>query len=223
MTNSNLLIIATRDRPHNAIRAFEQAMQMSTESDFLIIINEDQQDLYPEIEGVMREVVPSELGCIGKTNHVLASYWDKYETMVGFDDDCMVTTQGWDAVLAAPIKQRGFGLAYGDDLLQGENLPTKVMISTNITRVLGFWAPKSIFHLYADNFWKSLGQGLGALFYNPEVKTEHWHYLNGKAPQDDLYKSIYTAEAIKRDRDAYQAYMGDEFDKDIERLKQALG
>ena len=221
--NPNLVIIGTRDRPHNAIRAFAQLKTVSVESDYLIIINEDQTDLYPEIEGVMCEVVPNGLGCIGKANHVLHKYWDDYATITGIDDDCMVTTQNWDLTLAASINERGFGLSYGNDTFQGQNLPTKVMISTNILRPLGFWAPKTIFHLYADDFWKLLGQNLGALDYFPSVMMEHWHYLNGKAPIDDLYKSIYDPQMVENDRNAWSAYQRDQFAIDIERVKTALG
>lgn len=220
--NPNLVIIATRDRPHNAVRAFEQLRKVSVESDFLMIINEDQVDLYPAIPGVELTVVPSELGCLGKANHILEGYWDDYKTITGLDDDCMITTDGWDSILAAPIKSRGYGLAYGDDLIQGRNLPTKVMISTNILKAMGFWAPPTFFHLYADNFWKALGQALDALDYFHDVKTEHWHHLNGKAPIDELYKSAYTPDAIGRDRSAFDNYMRDDFDRDIEKIKASI-
>lgn len=221
-SNPNLVIMATRDRPHNAIRAFDQLRQVSVESDFLMIINADQVDLYPTIPGVELAVVPNGLGANGKANHILEGYWDDYKTITGIDDDCMVTTQGWDAILAEPIKARGYGLSYGDDLIQGENLPTKVMISTNILKTLGFWAPPSLFHLYCDNFWKSLGQALDALDYFPGVKMEHWHHLNGKAPIDDLYRSTYAHEAISRDTAAWRAYMTNDFNADVEKIKASL-
>lgn len=221
-SNPNLVIMATRDRPHNAVRAFEQLAKVSAQSDFLMIINQDQADLYPVIAGVELVAVPDGLGANGKANHVLEGYWDDYATITGIDDDCMVTTHGWDSILASPIKARGYGLSYGDDLIQGENLPTKVMISTNILKTLGFWAPPSLFHLYCDNFWKCLGQALDALDYFPDVKMEHWHHLNGKAPIDDLYREAYTSEAIARDRAAWQDYMGNRFDADVEKIKASL-
>lgn len=229
MSSPNLVMIGTRDRPHNAIRAFEQLKEVSVESDFLIIINEDQQDLYSAFSGydlelsyVMREVVPSELGCIGKANHILPKYWDSYQTITGIDDDCMVTTHAWDMLLALPIEERGYGISYGNDTMQGQNLPTKVMISTNILKVLGFWAPTSLFHLYADNFWKALGTELGSLNYFSDVMMEHWHYLNGKAPQDDLYRSIYAPGEMEKANEAFTTYIKDEFAGDIERVKAAL-
>lgn len=220
--NPNLVMIGTRSRPDNAVRAFNQLKKVSVESDYLIIINEDQRDLYPEIDGVAREVVPSEFGCIEKATHVLPKYWDSYATVTGIDDDCMVTTHGWDAILAQPIKRRGYGLSYGNDTMQGENLPTKVMISTNIIKALGFWAPPPIKHLYADNFWKALGQELGALDYFPDVMMEHWHYLNGKAPKDDLYESIYAPGEMTKAETAFKKYVLEDSARDMERVRKAL-
>jgi len=219
---TNLTIIPTRNRPHNAIRAFEQLHKVSDESDFLIVINEDQVDLYPEIDGVMREVVPADFWDIAKVNHVVPKYWDSYSTITGIDDDCMVTTEGWDSLLSAPIKDRGYGVAYGNDTMQGENLPTKVMISSNIVKALGFWAPPVIKHLFADNFWKALGTELGALDYFPEVMMEHWHHLNGKAPHDDLYREIYAAGEMESALSAFNGYMRDSFASDIGRVNASL-
>lgn len=221
--NSNLVIIGTRNRPGNVSRAFEQLKKVSVASDFLMIINEDQQDLYPDIEGVMREVAPSEFGALGKANHVLHKYWDSYQTITGIDDDCMVTTRGWDLYLASPIVARGYGVCYGNDMMQGENLPTKVMISANIVKALGFFAPPVLFHLYADNFWKALGEGLEALNYFPDVMMEHWHYFNGKAELDENYTSIYDPLAVEKDLNAFNLYMSMQFATDMERVHHALG
>jgi hypothetical protein len=220
--NPNLVVIGTRNRPHNAIRAFEQLKKMSVESDFLIVINEDQVDLYPPIEGVMREVVPADYWSIAKGNHIAHKYWDSYSTFTGIDDDCIVTTEGWDAILAAPIKERGYGISYGNDTMQGEELPTKVMISTNIVKGLGYFAPPVLKHLFADNFWKALGIELGALDYFPEVMMEHWHHMNGKAPLDENYRQIYAPGEMEAAKSAFDTYMRDSFQADMARLGAAL-
>ncbi len=219
---SNLVIMGTRNRPTNAVRAFEQLKKVSEQSDFLIIINEDQVDLYPEIEGVMREVVPADFWDIAKVNHIVHKYWDLYETITGIDDDCMVTTQSWDVLLAAPIKARGYGISYGNDTIQGQNLPTKVMISSNIVKGLGFFAPPILKHLFADNFWKALGTELASLDYFPEVIMEHWHRINGKAPDDDLYREIYAPGEMQSAQIAFDTYMRDCFAEDIKRLNSFI-
>ena len=227
--NTNLVVIPSRGRPRQVKRAFDQLKQVSEISDFLMIVNEDQEKFYRFdnyqsflYDRVMRETAPNEHGANGKLNHVIAKYWDRYETITGIDDDCMVTTQGWDRTLSAPIKARGYGLSYGNDGFMREELPTKVMISTNISKALGWFAPPVLFHLYADNFWKKLGQGLNALDYFGDVQLEHWHYLNGKAEIDETYKSIYEPNAQARDATAWQKYQAESFEVDLERVKDAL-
>lgn len=220
--NPNLVMIGTRSRPHNAVRAFEALKKVSVESDFLIIINEDQQDLYPEIDGVIREVVPTPFGANEKGNYVVHKYWDSYSTISGIDDDCLVQTQGWDAIITEPIKKRGYGISYGNDGMQGENLPTKVTISTNILKALGFFSPRILKHSYCDNFWKTLGECLNALDYFEDVNMEHLHWINGKAPKDETYE-LNTIELFNSDQEAYFAYLRDEFHHDILKVLEALG
>lgn len=220
--NSNLVMIGTRSRPHNVIRAFEALKEVSVESDFLMIINEDQQDLYPEIDGVMREVVPTPLGANEKGNYVVPKYWDSYLTISGIDDDCLVQTPGWDAIITAPIKERGYGISYGNDNIQGSKLPTKVTISSNILKALGFFAPTVLKHSFCDNFWKTLGESLGALDYFDDVNMEHLHWSTGKAPKDEIYE-LNTIELFNRDQEAYRLYLNDDFNLDLQRVREALG
>ena len=220
--NPNLVIIGTRSRPDNAIRAFQALKETSIESDFLIVINEDQQDLYPEINGVQREVAPTSFGANEKGNYVVPKYWDLYSTITGIDDDCLVQTLGWDAIITAPIKERGYGISYGNDGMQGSNLPTKVTISTNIVKALGFFSPRQFKHSFCDNFWKVLGESLGALDYFEDVNMEHLHWINGKAPKDETY-NLNTKELFAKDQEAYFNYMQYDFETDLMRVKKDLG
>lgn len=219
---SNLVVIGTRSRPDNAVRAFSALKKVSSISDFAMIINEDQADLYPKIDGVTTHVVESHHGVNGKFNAVIPEYLDRYETITGIDDDCLVQTQDWDAILSEPIKKIGFGISYGNDGMQGQLLPTKVMISTNITKALGFWCPPALFHSFADNFWKYLGESIGSLHYFRDVNMEHLHWMNGKAPKDTTYESN-TKDLFLKDKNAYNAYLRNDFALDIARLKTNLG
>jgi hypothetical protein len=221
MTNTNLTIIGTRSRPHLAVRAFDALKEVSEISDFVMIINKDQVDLYPQIEGVTTEVVDDGLGCNGKANAIVHKYWDKYETISAIDDDTIVHTQGWDKILCQPIKDIGYGVSYGNDGIQGEILPTKVTISTNIVKALGFWVPSVLFHSYADNFWKKMGQTIGSLHYFPDVSLEHLHWTNQKSEYDETYKSN-TPEIVAEDNRAYTEYVNTQFDLDMVRLRESL-
>ncbi len=222
MVNTNLVIIGSRSRPQNVVRAFDALKKVSKISDFALIINEDQKDLYPEIDGVTIHVVDSHHGVNGKFNTIVPQYLDKYETITGIDDDCLVQTDGWDEILYEPIKRIGYGLSYGNDGIQGQLLPTKVMISTNITKILGFWCPPALFHSYADDFWKLMGESINSLHYFRDVNMEHLHWMNGKAPKDETYESN-TAAITQKDRHAFGEYIRDSYYQDLERLEKALG
>jgi hypothetical protein len=221
MKNTNLVIIGSRSRPDNAVRAFDALKKVSKISDFVLIINEDQKSLYPEIDGVTTHVVDSRHGVNGKFNTVVPEYLDQYKTITGIDDDCLVQTDGWDKILYEPIKKNGFGISYGNDGVQGQLLPTKVMISTNITKTLGYWCPPKLFHSFADDFWKFIGESLSALYYFNDVNMEHLHWMNGKAPMDETYSSN-TPAMVQKDRHEYGLYLRDQLFIDLDKLNKAL-
>lgn len=219
---SNLVILPSRSRPEKVAEAIELLKDNSTISDLCVAIDEDQSDLYPRIDDVIYEVNPR-LRMNGTLNLVANKYADKYETIYFLGDDHHVRTKGWDELLYAPIKARGYGLAYGDDKLQGKNLATAVMMSTNIIRIIGYMAPPKLIHLYMDNFWMNLGQALNCLDYVPEAVIEHMHYLAGKSEQDAQYAEVNSSEMYQTDRDTYLQYVKDDLKYDLEHLVVGLG
>lgn len=224
--NQNLVIVGSRGRPANVVRAFEHIKKHSVESDFMLIINEDQDDIYPQIDGVERLVVPAELGTTStaKVNYLATlDYIDKYSTITGVDDDVIVATPEWDAYLTFPLKQKGYGLSYGNDTIQGQRLPTKWTLTSNIIKALGFVAPPGLIHLFVDNFLGMVGASLQASFYFEDVILEHHHFINGKAEMDDTYKENNTQEVWDHDRKVFQDYLLKQFEIDMVRVKKALG
>jgi hypothetical protein len=131
--NTNLVILPTRSRPDSAERCINALKEHSTISDFVIAIDDDQSDLYPRLEGVTYEVNPR-LRMNGTLNLVANKYVDKYETIFFLGDDHLVQTPAWDQYLSGAIEHKGYGLAYGNDLLQGVKLATAVMMSTNVIK-----------------------------------------------------------------------------------------
>lgn len=213
MTNTNLVIIPARGRPDKAEVAFAALKEYSKISDFLIGLDDDDADNYPEIEGVIREVNPR-LRMNGTLNLLVKKYQDKYETITFMGDDHVVRTDGWDEMLYAPIKERGYGISYGNDLFQGENLPTMVMMSTNISKSLGFFAPPKLIHLYMDNFWKLFGQVTESLTYVPDVIIEHMHYMAGKSKVDAQYEEVNSSEIGQHDVQVFMEYVEENLKED---------
>lgn len=128
---------------------------------------------------------------------------------VGFmgDDHCP-RTYGWDAKYLEALHDLGTGLVYGDDLLQRQNLPTQVAMTSDIVRALGYMAPAGLTHLYVDNFWRDLGNAAGCLRYLPDVIIEHRHPFVGKAAMDDGYERVNTPEMYGKDAQAYETFIG---------------
>lgn len=220
--NTNLVILPTRGRADNTARCVEHLQKFSSISDICVALDDDDDHNYPRLDGVIYEVNPR-LRMNGTLNLVANKYAEQYETIYFLGDDHVVRTQDWDVKLYEPIKARGYGLSYGNDLLQGENLATAVMMSTNIIRSLGFMAPKKLIHLYMDNFWMSVGKVLVALDYRSDVVVEHMHYLNGKAEQDDRYQEVNSSDVYTRDRATFEAYVTGKFKDDMHKLIADLG
>ena len=220
--NTNLVILPTRSRPDSAERCINALKEHSVKSDFVIAIDDDQADLYPRLEGVTYEVNPR-LRMNGTLNLVANKYADKYETIYFLGDDHLVHTPKWDEYLSDAIAKKGFGLAYGNDLLQRQSLATAVMMSTNIIRAVGYMAPPKLVHLYMDNYWMILGSRLGSLWYFDKVIIEHLHPVAGKAQWDEGYVEANADEVGNADRAELHRYMEEDFAGELEKITKALG
>jgi len=85
------------------------------------------------------------------------------------------------------LERLGTGIVYGNDLLQGEMIPTAVFMTADIVKALGYFCPPTLLHMYLDNSWKDWGQGADCLRYLPDVIIEHMHPGTGKGSFDSVY------------------------------------
>lgn len=220
--NTNLVIIPSRSRPESIERAVKAVKENSILSDICVAIDDDQSDLYPRLDGVIYEVNPR-LRMNGTLNLVANKYADKYETIFFMGDDHLPSTHQWDHYLSEAIASKGYGLAYGNDLFQGKNLATAVMMSTNIIRSFGFMAPPKLVHLFMDNFWMLLGMDLNAIWYFDDVIIEHLHFLAGKSQVDAGYIENNSNEVGLADRQELARYMETDYQADLARFKESVG
>ena len=110
--------------------------------------------------------------------------------------------QGWDRLLLEALdKLGGEGIAYGNDLHQGEALPTAPVISSGIVGALGWMMGPGLKHMHVDDVWRDLGQAAGCLAYVPEVVIEHQHPDAGK-PVSKQGRYTESAAGLSTDRDA---------------------
>lgn len=138
-----------------------------------------------------------------KVNRVFQDYPDQdYYVFVG--DDHRFRTPDWDLKLIEAIGP-GYGIAYGDDLHQGKNLPTAFMISNAFPMALGYIFHPSLDHLYVDNWIMDLGKMYRTLNYVPEVIIEHMHPHVFKSEMDASYRESNSAGQYIKDKQAFDA------------------
>lgn len=160
---------------------------------------------------------------IGPILNLLVPSLARHFTHVGFmGDDHLPRTLRWDEQLVDALGGRP-GVAYGNDLVQGEAIPTAAVISADIVTALGYFVPPGLEHLYFDDFWKALGLAVGNLAYLPDVTIEHLHPTAGTADWDDGYRQANDPEQFSRDKAVYDQFLTSEWPVDFARLKQELG
>lgn len=143
------------------------------------------------------------------------------EAIAFMGDDHRPRTKGWDRAYLGALKVRP-GIVYGNDLLQGQNLPTQCAISTSVVRALGHMAPPTLQHLYFDNYWLTLGRAAGCLTYLPDVVVEHVHPFAGKAPMDAGYERVNRPELYAADRAAFEVYWSEFGERDVRLAREAV-
>ena len=185
-------------------------------SDLLIGLDEDDEHHYPRLESVKYEV-NKRLRMVGTLNLLANKYCTEYEYIAFLGDDHRFRTNDWESTFLNDAKEQKYSIFYGNDLLQGANIPTAVFISSNIIKKLGFMVPTKLIHMYADNFWLELGRALSCLRYYPNLVVEHMHPAANKAKTDTQYAEVdsYT----NQDRTSFIHYMNTQFHNDVQKLK----
>lgn len=118
--------------------------------------------------------------------------------IIKLDDDHWPLTIGWDALYLNALNDLGgTGVVYGNDLFQGENLPTVPGLSADIVRALGWYAPPVLGHLFCDNYWLELGRRSGLIKYLPDVQIQHRH---PNTPHGATIDATYRAGGLSQDR-----------------------
>lgn len=158
---------------------------------------------------------------LGGTLNFLTPHLAAMFDVVGFmGDDHRPRTAGWDFDIERYMVPNG--VVYGNDLIQGANLPTAVFMDSRIVRALGWFVIPGMVHLFMDNLWKTLGEQLGTLRYLPDVVIEHVHPIAGKAEWDDGYREANDGAVWEHDEALYKEWIAFQMPTDIARIKAAL-
>ena len=204
-----VVIVPSRGRPDSIKELLKSFDETKTESDLLVVVDDDDPtlDAYLDTGADIFIVKKDGKGMAKPLNFTANLMKDKYRHFAFIGDDHRPRTMNWDVHFLNALDELGTGLVYGNDLFQGENLPTAIAMSGDIVKALGGMTPQGMIHLYLDNFWMKLGQDLGALRYMPEVIVEHLHPVAGKAQWDEGYIAVNAQEVYSADFEAMNAYL----------------
>ena len=214
------IIVPTRGRPKNIEDLLFSLQETNTASDLWLVLDDDDPELdhYTELNNAL--IFPREgKGMAKPLNKAAMFLLDDYRHFAFLGDDHRPRTDKWDQFFIKELDLLGTGLVYGNDLLQGENLPTAVAMTGDIVRELKGMVPPGLIHLYLDNFWMQLGKDLGAFSYLGHVILEHLHPIAGKAEWDEGYKAVNADDVYSADAKAFHQYITGE---DYQNLLKAL-
>jgi hypothetical protein len=223
-----LTIIPSRGRP-TVVPVLAQTFRDTCVTDWQLVFAVDENDpdlpLYahavraePRVDLFINKGTPTMVGAL---NAAAAHYLPSYPQAIAFlGDDHRPRTVGWDAAYLETLAINGIGFVYGNDLLQGEKIPTQIAMSPRIPRELGHMAPDVLTHLFVDNYWLDLGRGAGCITYLPGVIVEHVHPFAGKAQLDEGYHRVNAPSMYQRDAATYVVYADRDLLADIEAVKE---
>jgi len=219
-----VMICPSRGRP-GAVAELRRAWEdTGATADLLVVVDHDDPELRAYAMGgpVLVSRTGGGLGPVlnAAAEHVLGV--PGVEAVGFLGDDHRPRTAGWDKALLEAATSPGPGVAYGDDLHQGEKLPTAVVIAAPVVAALGYMVPPGMVHLYVDDFWRLLGESLGALRYCPAVVLEHLHPHAGKAAWDEGYLRVNDAAVWAADRARLDAYLAGFWPGELERVRAAV-
>lgn len=216
-----LTIVPTRGRSENAKRLYEAINATADFTELVFAIDDNDiatyRELMDELAGLnnVKFVVANQMGMNATLNHWANWFAPDYDYIAFMGDDHLPHTPGWDTKLAEAIGTEP-GISYGNDLLQGENLPTAVVMSAGIVEALGWMSPPPLKHLFLDNFWLAVGEALGNVNYLSDVIIEHLHYTNGKAEADDRYLAVNNSAIHNADAEYFLYYIHNHLQNDLE-------
>jgi len=221
-----VVIVPSRGRPDAAVELAQAFADTEATAQLVFAVDEDDptcgeyheaQFPYPRTTHTFS--APSTM--VSTLNRAAALYADKAVAIGFLGDDHRPRTSGWDRLYVEALRELGTGIVYGNDLLQGERIPTQVAMTSDIVRVLGHMAPPPLTHLYVDNYWRDLGEAAGCLRYLPDVVVEHMHPVAGKADWDEGHVRVNQPSMYQRDAEAYGRYVTEHFAADLAKV-QAL-
>lgn len=215
--------VPTKSRP-DRLKTLWESYLLHTEglSEFVVGIDESERHLYEWVmtppkykaeSSIKTIIVPDGMDYVAKANY-MANYMKGYDYLYLLADDFVINSKFESVFLEAATKNCVY---YGRDSYMNEKLPTAAFIDNNINRKLGYIAPPSLIHYFADNIWRDWGSAFDAYKYFDNVNIQHLHRVVDPKYMDKVYGD--SEPHFAADQIAYDKYMKEQFNLDIEKLK----
>ena len=224
-----VVIVPSRGRPHTVAEiseAFEQTCTARTVAWFAVDNDDAEVEAYAAAAGGRAYVAPADnISMVDALNRAAVYFASGAEgpAALGFmGDDHRPRTEGWDRAYLDALDDLGTGIVYGNDLYQGERIPTQCAMTTDIIRTLGYMAPPDLKHMYVDNAWLALGRAMGRIRYLPDVVIEHMHPVAEKAEWDEGYARVNAPEVYRRDQAVYERWLMESLPAEAARLRRLV-
>jgi hypothetical protein len=217
MKEKILILLPSRSNGNhreNNVERFIESWRTHTDglSDLSILLDDDDEFRYKRHSDIIYSINPN-MRFVPKLNKAALNFKNQYKYIANFSDDFVIKNTWENEFIEFFTNNSGVGIAYGNDLLQQDKLPTAVCMTSNIINTLGYMIPLKLQHMYADNFWKDLGTYTKNIKYFPNIIFEHVHPDAGKTYRDKQYE--YAAEVASSDMQEYELYLNSEFQNDI--------
>lgn len=148
-------------------------------------------------------------------------HWDLIEAAdfcIILNDDHRVKTKNWDTKIAIQLTGKNI-VSTNDGWRSPATLAGAISYSGDVLRTIGWMFPPGVQHLYHDDVWQKLGSGADCLSCDMSILVEHDHvFKNGK--EDETHKKVYSPERWTKDGAAYERWVKEDFEKDLEKLRR---
>lgn len=198
-------VLPSRGRPKNLIRFFDAFEKTSGSTPGLVILDRDD----PVLDGYREVILPPGWSLILEPKHptlgaLQNSIFDRWPNNPWYGliaDDVVPLTEEWDKKLVDAAGSDG--IAFPHDSINGGRQFTHGVIGGDLVREMGWLILPGLDRVYGDNVWTHIGEKRGVLRYCPDVKLDHLHFSNGKAPMDKTYEKHH----VSNDRDIFEKWL----------------
>ena len=156
---------------------------------------------------------------VHKLDRAAAMFAPRVPALAFMGDDHRPRSGGWAGRYVEALRELGTGIVYGNDLVQGEKLPTQWAMTTDIVTVLGRMVPAPVEHLYCDNSILDLGRAANCIRYLPDVRIEHCHPVAGRGAWDAGYERVNSRAQYAADHARYMAWRADGLEADADKVR----